>query len=69
MIARICNINNDLEDSIFLFGARQTGKSTFLRSIFPQNTYIDLLDTTMKTRFERHPDCCMKCCKTNLLGR
>ena len=55
MIARICNINNDLEDSIFLFGARQTGKSTFLRSIFPHNTYIDLLDTTMKTRFERHP--------------
>ena len=55
MISRICNINNNLEDSIFLFEARQTGKSTFLRSIFPQNTYIDLLDTTMKTRFERHP--------------
>ena len=31
MIERICHIDNDLEDSIFLFGARQTGKSTFLR--------------------------------------
>ena len=29
MIERICNIDNELEDSIFLFGARQTGKSTF----------------------------------------
>ena len=31
MIERICHIDNELEDSIFLFGARQTGKSTFLR--------------------------------------
>lgn len=34
MINRICQINNELEDSIFLFGARQTGKSTFLRQKF-----------------------------------
>lgn len=26
MIERICHIDNELEDSIFLFGARQTGK-------------------------------------------
>ena len=31
MIERICHIDKELEDSIFLFGARQTGKSTFLR--------------------------------------
>ena len=29
MIERICHIDSNLEDSIFLFGARQTGKSTF----------------------------------------
>lgn len=29
MIERICHIDNELEDSIFLFGARQTGKNTF----------------------------------------
>ena len=28
MIDRICHIDNELDDSIFLFGARQTGKST-----------------------------------------
>ena len=27
MIGRIYHINNELEDSIFLFGARQTGRS------------------------------------------
>lgn len=55
MIARICPIDNDLEDSIFLFGARQTGKSTFLRQRFPESTYIDLLNTTLKQRFARRP--------------
>ena len=34
MIERICHIDNELDDSIFLFGARQTGKSTFLRRNF-----------------------------------
>ena len=35
MIKRICHIDNELEDSIFLFGARQTWKSTFLRQSIP----------------------------------
>lgn len=55
MIERICHINNTLDDSIFLFGARQTGKSTFLRQKFPNSIYIDLLDTTLKGRFKRRP--------------
>lgn len=55
MIERICPIDNELEDSIFLFGARQTGKSTFLRQKFPNSIYIDLLDTTLKGRFSRLP--------------
>ena len=55
MIERICPIDNELEDSIFLFGARQTGKSTFLRQKFPDSIYIDLLDTTLKGRFSRRP--------------
>lgn len=37
MIERICHIDKELEDSIFLFGARQTGKSTFLRQKFPDS--------------------------------
>lgn len=55
MIERICHIPNDLEDSIFLFGARQTGKSTFLRQKFPDSIYIDLLDTALRGRFRRRP--------------
>ena len=55
MFERILQINNELEDSIFLFGARQTGKSTALRMQFPDATYIDLLDTDLKSRFQRRP--------------
>lgn len=55
MYNRICNIDNRLEDSIFLFGARQTGKSTFLRQKFPDDIYIDLLNTDLKRRFIRRP--------------
>lgn len=55
MYDRICKINNNIEESIFLFGARQTGKSTILRNLFQQNIYIDLLDTSVKNRFKRRP--------------
>lgn len=55
MIERICHIDNNLEDSVFLFGARQTGKSTFLRQKFPNSIYIDLLDTGLRNRFKRRP--------------
>lgn len=52
---RLCNIDQHPEESIFLFGARQTGKSTFLRQQFPDSLYIDLLDTELRKRFERRP--------------
>lgn len=55
MIERKLNIPSALEDSIFLFGARQTGKSTFLRTRFPNSIYIDLLDTSVASRFRRTP--------------
>lgn len=31
MFNRICKLGKELDGSVFLFGARQTGKSTFLR--------------------------------------
>lgn len=55
MLQRICHINNELEESIFLFGARQTGKRTFLHQAFADSLYIDLLDTDLKSRFSRRP--------------
>lgn len=55
MISRILQLSKELEDSIFLFGARQTGKSTALRQQFPKEIYIDLLDSDVRNRLERRP--------------
>ena len=55
MLNRILQISSELDDSIFLFGARQTGKSTILRQQFPKAVYIDLLDTEVKSRLSRRP--------------
>lgn len=55
MLERIYRLNNELDDSIFLFGARQTGKSTSLRLQFPNDIFIDLLDTDVKRRLSRRP--------------
>ena len=55
MINRIYQLNKELEDSIFLFGARQTGKSTALRQQFAREIYIDLLNSEVRNRLERRP--------------
>ncbi len=55
MLDRIIKISNELDESIFLFGARQTGKSTVLRQQFPDAVYIDLLNTDMRGRLSRRP--------------
>ena len=55
MLTRIYQLNRELEGSVFLFGARQTGKSTLLRQQFPAAIYVDLLDTTLRSRFRRRP--------------
>lgn len=56
MINRVCTIDNYLTGSIFLFGARQTGKSTFLEERFKDAIYIDLLDSRIKRRFQMNPE-------------
>ena len=43
------------EHSVFLFGARQTGKSTLLKTLFPDAKEFDLLDMEIKSRFEQRP--------------
>ena len=55
MLQRILNLQDEIDSSIFLFGARQTGKSTILRQQFPQSIYIDLLDNSVKERYRRRP--------------
>jgi uncharacterized protein len=45
MYSRILNLTETVQRrSLFLFGPRATGKSTFLRSSFPTAAYFDLLD-------------------------
>lgn len=56
MVSRIYQLNNELDSSVFLFGARQTGKSTFLEAQFPDATYIDLLDPKLRRRFNAKPE-------------
>lgn len=41
--------------SVFLWGARKTGKSTFLQSSFPDAIYIDLLKTDLFFRYNKQP--------------
>lgn len=42
-------------ESAFLWGARQTGKSTLLKSLFPDAIYFDLLLANEYDRFLRNP--------------
>ena len=45
MFSRVIRLPELLEhSSLFLFGPRQTGKSTLLRTLFPQATFYDLLE-------------------------
>ena len=55
MLERIFQISKELDGSIFLFGGRQTGKTTFLRQQFPNTTYFDLLDTNVRRRLRQRP--------------
>ena len=55
MVNRILNplINN----SFFLFGARGTGKSTYIKECFGHNSlYLDLLDPVLEDRLARKPE-------------
>lgn len=55
MLSRILDIKNSGNESCFLWGARQTGKSTLLKRTFPEARYIDLLKSDEFERYHRHP--------------
>jgi predicted AAA+ superfamily ATPase len=55
MLSRIITLQDVENDSIFLWGARQTGKSTLLKMQFPDNRYIDLLKSDEFERYNRRP--------------
>ena len=56
MYVRIIKLEESLQDSLFLWGARQTGKSTLLKSLFPNVRRYDLLNSEEFERFFRNPE-------------
>lgn len=56
MYDRIIPIENKLDEAIFLFGARQTGKSTLLKERFADAIIFDLLNNDVQKRFRRNPE-------------
>lgn len=69
MIQRYCPLSDQIEGSVFLFGARQTGKSTFLESVFKNSAYFDLLDSVVRRRLQRHPELLYDMLKDETCGR
>lgn len=54
-IKRYLSLNLPQGKSCFLWGARKTGKSTFLRENFPQSIYIDLLEADILQAYWHTP--------------
>lgn len=52
---RFLNLSLARGRSAFLWGARQTGKSTYLRSKFPQSLYFDLLESDLFLSLTKEP--------------
>lgn len=55
ILNRISLLEEAGEESIFLWGARQTGKSTLLKKLFPDAPYYDLLKSDEYTRLSMRP--------------
>lgn len=55
MYNRILNIGLSNLETCFLWGPRQTGKSTFLKERFPDSTYVDLLQSEVFLRYSQRP--------------
>ena len=55
MYNRILKMEETATESLFLWGARQTGKSTLLETLFPNARYYDLLKSDEFERLFRNP--------------
>jgi predicted AAA+ superfamily ATPase len=56
MLPRLLDLTTDVASkSVFLFGPRQTGKTTYLRNAFPQSPYFDLLRGEVFLRLCQEP--------------
>jgi len=55
MYLRIQQFEDSVGESFFLWGARQTGKSTLLKKLYPDSIWFDLLHNDVFERFQRNP--------------
>ncbi len=55
MIKRFTLLQDAEEETVFFFGARQTGKTTLIHSLFPNARYYDLLQSDEFERLSRSP--------------
>ncbi len=55
IIQRVLTINLPARQSAFLWGARKTGKSTYLKEAFPQSLVYDFLKTDLFLDLTRNP--------------
>ncbi len=55
MLKRYLNLNLPKGQSLFLWGARKTGKSTYLKSTYSDSLWIDLLKNDTFLRYNKHP--------------
>ena len=56
MYKRILNLDNEYNDSVFVWGARQVGKTTLLEDLFPRCRRYDLLKAKDYNRLLRRPE-------------
>ena len=56
MYKRLFDVKSKLDEGMFLFGARQTGKSTLLKERLKGEIYYDLLDPNVRNAFKRNPN-------------
>jgi predicted AAA+ superfamily ATPase len=57
--------SNIAQKSHFLFGARQTGKSTLLRTLFPESFYVNLLEANTFRLLSSNPESLRQSLKPN----
>ena len=55
MIKRILDLDNTHNDSTFVWGARQVGKTTLIRDTYSDVIYYDLLQAKDFERLQRNP--------------
>ena len=54
-IKRVLNIELPPSQSAFLWGARKTGKTTYLKERFSNSIYYDFLKTDLFLEFSKRP--------------